>query len=63
MDVHLRVLLTARAHCDQAEQDFPGTSGCEFKDYHSTVNTTNEWRDFSQLFMWNRIDYWYLKLT
>lgn len=35
--------LTTEAHCDQVEQDFPGTNRCEFKDYHSPGNTTNEW--------------------
>lgn len=47
MDVHVLVFFAAEAHCDQAEQDFPGTNGCEFKDNHSAVNTTNEWRDLS----------------
>lgn len=29
VDVRLPVLFTIEAHCDQVEQDFPGTNGCE----------------------------------
>lgn len=29
MDVRLLVIFTTEAHCDQVEQDFPGTNRCE----------------------------------
>lgn len=29
VDVRLPVLFTTEAHCDQVEQDFPGTNRCE----------------------------------